>query len=124
MRIPIPDLLVHMRATVVDAKKAEAKEKVKNRKGLPFVAHGEPAAMTAAAKVMGNPRLWRAAVRSAGAGGTAFGVIRKDTIGPIPGPLSGWTNARDVPAPPAQSFRAWWKKEDGGDAKPSKGAKK
>jgi L-lactate dehydrogenase complex protein LldF len=30
-------------------------------------------------------------------------------ISRVPG-LGSWTNARDAPAPPAESFRAWWKK--------------
>ena len=111
VRIPIPDLLVHMRTKVVEDKKAEAAQKVEDRRGLPFLAHGEPATMTAAAKVMGDPRLWRAAVASAGAGGKVLGALGVDTIGPLPGPLAGWTDSRDVPAPPKQSFRAWWRKE-------------
>jgi len=28
---------------------------------------------------------------------------------PVPPPLSGWTNSRDIPRPPAQTFREWWK---------------
>ena len=27
----------------------------------------------------------------------------------LPGPLSGWTSARDLPAVPQQSFRDWWR---------------
>lgn len=33
------------------------------------------------------------------------GYVRK-----APGPGAGWTAERDMPAPPAQSFRDWWKK--------------
>lgn len=29
-----------------------------------------------------------------------------------PGPLKGWTDVRDFPAPAKQSFRAWWSKRD------------
>lgn len=29
-----------------------------------------------------------------------------------PGPLKGWTDVRDFPAPAKQSFRAWWLKRD------------
>jgi len=34
-------------------------------------------------------------------------------FGAIPGPLSRWTSARDVPMLPEQSFRQWWKKNRG-----------
>ena len=29
----------------------------------------------------------------------------------LPGIPAGWTQSRDIPAPPSQSFRDWWKKE-------------
>ncbi|MFP5282206.1 MAG: lactate utilization protein LutB domain-containing protein [Actinomycetes bacterium] len=33
-------------------------------------------------------------------------------MGPLPLPLlSAWTSARDVPEPPAQTFRDWWRRE-------------
>jgi L-lactate dehydrogenase complex protein LldF len=39
----------------------------------------------------------------------------RTAIGRIPGPgASAWTGARDLPAPPRESFRSWWAKTDGG----------
>lgn len=32
----------------------------------------------------------------------------------LPGPLSAWTDTRDIPEIPAESFRAWWDRTDGG----------
>ncbi|HRW02909.1 MAG TPA: DUF3390 domain-containing protein [Tetrasphaera sp.] len=36
-------------------------------------------------------------------------------LGPLPWPMSKWSNARDLPNPPAESFRDWWKRERGGE---------
>jgi L-lactate dehydrogenase complex protein LldF len=32
----------------------------------------------------------------------------------LPGALGGWTESRNVPDVPRESFRAWWKRTDGG----------
>jgi L-lactate dehydrogenase complex protein LldF len=32
-------------------------------------------------------------------------------ISTAPPPASGWTGSRDLPAPPAQTFRQWWAAE-------------
>jgi len=32
----------------------------------------------------------------------------------LPGPLHGWTDSRTIPEIPAQSFRTWWKRTEGG----------
>jgi L-lactate dehydrogenase complex protein LldF len=34
---------------------------------------------------------------------------RDATLGWLPGIAGGWTDQRDVPAPPRQSFRNWWR---------------
>src|SRR5699024_69626 len=42
---------------------------------------------------------------------------RKETITNGPGPLKGWTDVRDFPAPSKQSFRSWFKeRQKGGNA--------
>jgi L-lactate dehydrogenase complex protein LldF len=32
---------------------------------------------------------------------------------PLPPPLSGWAASRDVPSPPTETFRDWWKRTRG-----------
>ncbi|MDQ1622223.1 MAG: L-lactate dehydrogenase complex protein LldF, partial [Actinomycetota bacterium] len=39
----------------------------------------------------------------------AAGRDRKITK--LPGIAGGWTQSRDIPAPPAESFRTWWAKD-------------
>jgi L-lactate dehydrogenase complex protein LldF len=102
VRIEIPELLVHLRTRVVDEK----------RDGIP---DGEQAAMRAASWVLGSPRRLEAAQRAASAGRKIFGS--RTTLSQLPWPASAWSQARDVPLPPRESFRAWWKRthgEDGG----------
>jgi L-lactate dehydrogenase complex protein LldF len=97
--IDIPSMLVHLRSRVVDDKRAAHR--------LPTP---EAGAMRAAAWVMGSSRRWSRALRLARVGrllGRRSGRIRR-----LPPPLSAWTDARDAPCPPRQTFRDWWR--DGG----------
>ncbi|MFI9364449.1 LutB/LldF family L-lactate oxidation iron-sulfur protein [Kitasatospora sp. NPDC053057] len=97
VKIDIPKLLVHLRSEVVKARRAAG--------GLPT---GEALAMKAAATVLDSPALLAAAQRAASLGGRA--LARGGRIGRLPGPLSGWSADRDTPVPPAESFRAWWRR--------------
>lgn len=98
VRINIPDILVHLRTRVVDEK----------RGGLPS---GEAAAMKAGAWMFADHRRLEAAQKAATTSHRFFG--KRTTIGALPWPLSAWSSARDVPVPPAESFRDWWKRERG-----------
>jgi L-lactate dehydrogenase complex protein LldF len=96
VRIDIPEVLVHLRGTVVDSKR-EAR-----------VPSPELVAMKSAGYVLGRPGRLAAAERAGSFVGRVVG--RRGNISRLPGPLDAWTQARDAPAPPAESFRAWWRR--------------
>jgi L-lactate dehydrogenase complex protein LldF len=91
--INIPEALVYLRA------------KVKHTRSERAVFH-------LSSKVLGSSRGLAAAQRATSA--SRHIVARSGRIRRLPGPLSGWTDTRDAPAPPAESFRAWWSRTRGG----------
>ena len=96
--IDIPAMLVHLRSRVVDDKLARH--------------HGptpEAAAMRGLAWTMSDARRWAWALR-AGRAGRLLGR-RSGRIRHLPGPLGAWTASRDLPRPPRQTFRDWWRAE-------------
>ncbi|MEE2033606.1 LutB/LldF family L-lactate oxidation iron-sulfur protein [Rhodococcus chondri] len=95
VRIDIPSLLVELRHQKVEHA----------RFGL------EAAAMRAASIAMSSPGRWSAAQKAAGLARVVAG--KKGTIGTVPGPMSGWTDSRDIAAPPKETFRQWWDSEEG-----------
>ncbi|WP_019634620.1 LUD domain-containing protein [Actinomadura atramentaria] len=99
VEIDIPEVLVHLRGEVVDA-----------RRGRP-VPTPELAVMRAAAWTMGDPQRYEAALR----GGVRWARLlsRGGRIRRLPGRFGAWTDARDLPAPPARSFRVWWRDRAG-----------
>jgi L-lactate dehydrogenase complex protein LldF len=97
VKIDIPSILVHLRARHV--------EEVRAARRLPSA---EAITMAAAGWVMASPRRFAAAQR-AGRAGRLLG--RHGTISSLPPPLAAWTAARDMPVPPVQTFRQWWRAE-------------
>jgi len=87
--IDIPEVLVHLRAQVTE-----------NEPGH----RAEHAAMKAATYAMTHPTAYR--VAQAAAISTRRLQPRKNL--PI-GPAKAWTEARDLPELPKQTFRQWWK---------------
>jgi iron-sulfur cluster protein len=91
VRIDIPEVLVHLRSKVVDGHREDR------------IPKPEAVAMKSAAWTFSGDRRLRVAERLTGAG---VGLARR--VG-----ASRWTSARDLPNPPKESFRAWWKRTDG-----------
>ena len=96
VRIDIPSLLVRLRSQKVEEARAHSR-----------VPSAEAVAMAAASWAMTTPGRFAAAEKASRLGR----VLGRKTgrIGTLPPPLSGWTTSRDLPRPPAQTFREWWK---------------
>ena len=105
--IDIPSILVHLRDQDVQAtharKKAEKKVPVPSQMDL---------MMKGASTVMSSGSLMSLAERGLPVGRLLAGKDAK--LGWLPGIAGGWTDQRDVPAPPQESFRHWWKRNRGG----------
>ena len=99
VRIDIPSLLVDLRSKVVDEASGRSPEAL---------------AMKAAAWTFGDHRRLEAAQKAATLGGRALGGR---TIRSVPG-LGAWTQARDVPTPPKETFRQWWRRTHEGASPP------
>jgi L-lactate dehydrogenase complex protein LldF len=91
VRIDIPEVLVHLRAKVVDQQRGH---------------FGERAVMAAAKATFASPRRLAAAER---VGGALLGRRRRLRLRG-PGWVSAWFGTRDLPPPARESFRAWWKR--------------
>jgi L-lactate dehydrogenase complex protein LldF len=92
VKIDIPEVLVHLRHAAVAHETRTTPEAV---------------AMKALARVFASRRLYEAAQR---VGRLAQRPLtRRGRIERLPGPLAGWSVARDLRAEPAQSFRDWWR---------------
>jgi L-lactate dehydrogenase complex protein LldF len=109
VRIDIPSVLVDLRAQVVDARRGSASHV------------GEAAAMKSAAWTFSSAGRLAAAEKASGLVGRVAGRLGRRTLpggrsalSRLPWPGSAWSDARDLPTPPAESFRAWWKRTSGG----------
>ena len=98
VKIDIPTVLIDLRGRITAAERGE------DGSG----AHrGERASMRLMAAALGSRRRYELAQKAARAG--SFPLSKGGRIErQLPGPLRGWTAVRDLPAPPAQSFRQWW----------------
>src|SRR5680860_565489 len=96
VKIDIPSVLVDLRAQVVDAHRGQLPQ----AKSL-----AEAVAMKGAAATFASSRRLGVAERFARLG---TGLARRLPV------ASPWTGARDLPRGPVESFRAWFRRTDGG----------
>ncbi|MBO0803569.1 MAG: iron-sulfur cluster-binding protein [Nocardiopsaceae bacterium] len=95
--INIPEALVHLRARAVQSQPH----------------YPERIFFSLAASILSSPGRMAFAQRLGSLAGSAV-ARRKGRIRRLPPPLSAWTDTRDAPAPPPESFRAWWSRTRGG----------
>ncbi len=86
VKIDIPSVLIHLRQKAVAAGEGAAAERL---------------AMEAVARVFNSRSKYERAQRAVRLGA---GPLAR-----IPGPLRAWTEHRDLPDPPRQTFREWWR---------------
>ncbi len=106
--IDIPSVLVELRSQVVDAHRGHT------------IPKAEAIAMKAAAAVLKSGSRLSAVERASGLVGRLpmrrkrrMSTDGRGLLGRLPGPGKAWSESRDLPMPPAESFRAWWRRTGG-----------
>lgn len=97
VKINIPEVLVHMRAKVVQHQQTTLKGQLAP----------EAVAMRVLARMFSSPKRYEQAQKLARIGQIPF--ARRGFIERLPPPLNAWTTTRDLKAVPRQSFRDWWR---------------
>ncbi|WP_138444341.1 lactate utilization protein B [Sinomonas susongensis] len=121
VKINIPEILVYLRGEDVEAKHGRGQAAGPND-GSPRKGSGRRRGLPTQMDVAMGAASW--ALTS----GNRLGLLEKGLpvaralagrdrkISRLPGLAAGWTQSRDVPAPPPESFRNWWKKRERGAA--------
>ena len=107
VKINFPEVLVHLRAKDVESK--HAVREFEGNKKAPF--SQMDGMMLGAKKLFTSGKMMSIAERGLPKSRLISG--RKHKISAVPGIIGGWTAYRDIPEPPKESFRNWWKKEKG-----------
>ncbi len=97
VKINIPEILVYLRGEVV-----------KEKTGF-FNLEG--AALKSMAWVFMDAKRYELAQQAARVGQIPF--AKNNKISSLAGFMTGWTNSRDLPSVPKQSFRDWWRENKG-----------
>jgi L-lactate dehydrogenase complex protein LldF len=92
VRIDIPRVLVHLRGRIAHETNAEPAS--------------ERAAMRLLARILSSRRRYEAAQTVLALGRAPLASRRLTRA--LPGPIAGWTSARELPPIPKQTFRDWW----------------
>jgi L-lactate dehydrogenase complex protein LldF len=104
--IDIPEVLVHLRERVVEG--GAATQRGTRVTLQPAKGHAvERAAMRAARWAFTHPA-------ALGAGQRLAARTRRLHSRSLPGPGRAWSATRDLPRFPAESFRDWWQRTNGG----------
>ena len=107
VKINFPEVLVHLRAKDVESK--HAVREFEGNKKAPF--SQMDGMMLGAKKLFTSGKMMSIAERGLPMSRLITG--RKHKITAVSGIVGGWTAYRDIPEPPKESFRNWWKKEKG-----------
>ena len=107
VKINFPEVLVHLRAKDVESQ--HAVREFEGNKKAPF--SQMDGMMLGAKKLFTSGKMMSIAERGLPMSRLISG--RKHKITAVPGIIGGWTAYRDIPEPPKESFRNWWKKEKG-----------
>jgi L-lactate dehydrogenase complex protein LldF len=92
VRINIPEVLLHLRGEIASHKGPLDPEAV---------------IMRQLARIFAHPKQYVRAQRLGRIGQGIF--VHGSTIDHLPGPLAGWSQARDLAPLPKQTFRDWWR---------------
>ena len=105
VKINIPKYLIQLRAQMVRQRITKWSDRLFY--GLWGMSLRHPATYRFGGWV--QKQMFRAKARAAGAAGRGDRYTDRGWLSKAPGPLAGWTRARDLPTPPSSSFRYWWK---------------
>ncbi|GAA4772839.1 lactate utilization protein B [Citricoccus nitrophenolicus] len=104
VKINIPEILVHLRDEDVRSQHTPRSTGLFRR--MPQPPSEMDVMMKGASVVMSSGRRMALAEKALPLGRVVAG--RDQAISWLPGLAGGWTDERDIPAPPRESFRNWW----------------